>query len=53
MPVSLVPTSVTGPFNLGNPDELSILELAETILDLIGNKSEIVFKKLPNDDRVF
>jgi len=40
----------TGPVNLGNPDECSILELAETIIRLTGSKSRIVFKPLPSDD---
>jgi UDP-glucuronate decarboxylase len=40
----------TGPVNLGNPDEFSVLELAETILGMIDSKSRIVFKPLPTDD---
>jgi UDP-glucuronate decarboxylase len=40
----------TGPVNLGNPGEFSILELAEKIIDMIGSKSEIVFRPLPEDD---
>ncbi len=40
----------TGPVNLGNPDELSILELAETIIDLAGTGVEIKFEPLPADD---
>ncbi len=40
----------TGPVNLGNPDELSILELAETIIDLTGTGVEIKFEPLPTDD---
>jgi UDP-glucuronate decarboxylase len=46
------PDSETGPMNLGNPVEFSILELAEKIIQLTGTKSEIVFKKLPEDDPV-
>jgi UDP-glucuronate decarboxylase len=42
--------SVTGPMNLGNPFEFSILELAEKIIQLTGTKSEIVFQPLPEDD---
>ena len=42
----------TGPVNLGNPSEISILELAEKILKIIGSKSKIVFKTLPQDDPV-
>jgi UDP-glucuronate decarboxylase len=40
----------TGPVNIGNPDEYSILKLAETIIDLTGSTSDIVFKQLPQDD---
>lgn len=42
----------TGPVNLGNPDEFTILELAEQIKRLTGSPSEIVFKPLPSDDPV-
>jgi UDP-glucuronate decarboxylase len=44
------PDHVTGPMNLGNPTECSILELAETIVSLANSKSEIVFKPLPEND---
>ena len=44
------PDDLTGPANLGNPDEFSILELAEKIIELISSKSEIIFKPLPQDD---
>ncbi|HFQ91071.1 MAG TPA: SDR family oxidoreductase [Desulfobulbus sp.] len=40
----------TGPMNMGNPGEFSILELAEQVIDLTGSASEIVFKPLPSDD---
>tara|TARA_Y100001970_G_scaffold2704_1_gene3210 strand:+ start:65597 stop:66532 length:936 start_codon:yes stop_codon:yes gene_type:complete len=40
----------TGPINLGNPDEFTILELAELIIELSKSKSKIVFKDLPQDD---
>ena len=39
-----------GPVNLGNPDEFSILELAQKIIDLTGSKSKIIFLPLPQDD---
>lgn len=39
-----------GPFNLGNPTEFTICELAEQILRLTGSKSPIVFRPLPQDD---
>lgn len=40
----------TGPVNLGNPHEFSVLELAERIISLTGSSSKIVFKPLPDDD---
>ncbi len=40
----------TGPVNVGNPEEYSILELARKIIDLTNSKSKIVFLKLPDDD---
>ncbi len=40
----------TGPLNLGNPGEFSMLELAETVLEITGSKSGIVFRDLPQDD---
>ncbi|GBE36359.1 UDP-glucose 4-epimerase [bacterium BMS3Bbin07] len=44
------PDDFTGPVNLGNPAEFSILELAEKIIKLTGSKSRICFKSLPADD---
>ncbi|MEW6570508.1 MAG: UDP-glucuronic acid decarboxylase family protein [Nitrospirota bacterium] len=44
------PEDFTGPVNLGNPKEISILELAESVLKLSSSKSRIVFKPLPPDD---
>ena len=41
---------VIGPVNLGNPTELTILDLAQTIIDLTGSKTKIVHKDLPADD---
>ncbi len=38
------------PVNIGNPDELSMLDLAKLIIELTGSKSQIVFKELPSDD---
>jgi UDP-glucuronate decarboxylase len=40
----------TGPVNLGNPGEFTIMELAETVLELTGSKSKIVYKDIPEDD---
>ena len=39
-----------GPVNIGNPDEFTILELAEKVIDKTGSKSKLVFKDLPADD---
>jgi UDP-glucuronate decarboxylase len=39
-----------GPFNFGNPTEITMIELSETILRLTGGKSRIVFMPLPEDD---
>ncbi len=44
------PDEFTGPVNLGNPSEFSIIELAEKIRDLIGSRSELIRKPLPEDD---
>lgn len=44
------PDAVTGPVNLGNPGEFTIRELAETVLDLTGSRSKLVFRPLPQDD---
>ncbi len=41
---------ITGPINLGNPDEFSIKELAEKVVNLIDNGSNIVYEPLPQDD---
>ena len=44
--------NLTGPVNLGNPNEFTILELAEKVIKLTKSKSKIVFKLLPQDDPV-
>ena len=41
---------VTGPMNLGNPIEYTILEIAEIVIDQVGSKSKIIFEPLPDDD---
>ncbi len=46
----LAPKEVTGPINLGNPNEMTILELAETIRELVGTKVQLVFSSMPVDD---
>lgn len=44
------PDDVTGPINIGNPVEVTIRELAETVLRLTGSTSPLVFRPLPQDD---
>jgi len=44
------PDDFIGPLNLGNPYESGILQLAELIIKLIGSRSKIIFKQLPQDD---
>lgn len=44
------PDDVTGPINLGNPDEFTVLQLAEMVIRLTGSRSQIVFNPLPSDD---
>ena len=44
------PDDFTGPVNIGNPNEFSILELAKKVIELTGSKSKIIFKPLPHDD---
>jgi UDP-glucuronate decarboxylase len=44
------PDKVTGPINLGNPEEFSIRELASTVIDLTGSRSCIDHRPLPPDD---
>lgn len=40
----------TGPVNIGNPDEFTILELAKKVIKLTGSKSKIIYQPLPSDD---
>jgi UDP-glucuronate decarboxylase len=42
--------AVTGPINIGNPNEFTILQLATTIIEMIGAKSKIVRRPLPEND---
>jgi UDP-glucuronate decarboxylase len=44
------PDEVTGPINIGNPGEFTMLELAEKVIALSGSKSKLEFKPLPADD---
>jgi UDP-glucuronate decarboxylase len=44
------PADATGPINLGNPEEFTIMELAKQVVDLTGSSSKIVHRSLPHDD---
>ena len=44
------PDGFTGPVNIGNPGEFSMLALAETVIRLAGSRSKLVFQPLPSDD---
>jgi len=44
--------SFTGPVNLGNPNEFTMLELAELVIELTGSRSQITYQSLPEDDPV-
>ena len=48
--LALLDSEVTGPVNIGNPDELTVLELARAVLALTGSASTIVYEPLPTDD---
>ena len=50
--MNATPDEFTGPVNLGNPGEFTILELAELVVAMTGSASKIVFKPLPGDDPV-
>ena len=52
MRLMAAPDEVTGPVNLGNPHELSIRELADTVIEITGSKSKIEHRPLPVDDPV-
>jgi UDP-glucuronate decarboxylase len=43
-------SAVTGPINLGNPGEFTMLELAEKVIGIVGGSSKLCFKPLPQDD---
>jgi UDP-glucuronate decarboxylase len=44
------PKHVTGPINIGNPNESTIRELAELVVELTGSQSKLVYERLPSDD---
>jgi len=46
----LMLSDINEPVNLGNPHEMTLKELAEMVIELAGNKSQIVYKPLPQDD---
>jgi dTDP-glucose 4,6-dehydratase len=48
--VALLDSSLTGPVNIGNPDERTMLELAHFVLEATGSSSGITFEPLPQDD---
>ncbi len=48
--IALTESGYHSPVNIGNPDEFTLLQLAETVIEVTGSKSEIVFEALPTDD---
>jgi dTDP-glucose 4,6-dehydratase len=48
--VALLASGWTGPMNIGNPGEFTVLELAKIVIEVTGSESEIVFEPLPVDD---
>ena len=48
--LALLDSSLTGPVNIGNPDERTMLELAHVVLEATGSSSDITFEPLPQDD---
>jgi dTDP-glucose 4,6-dehydratase len=48
--IALAESGEHNPVNIGNPDEFTLLQLAETVIDVTGSKSEIVHEALPEDD---
>ncbi len=48
--LALLDSSLTGPVNIGNPDERTVGDLARFVLDVTGSASDIVFEELPTDD---
>jgi dTDP-glucose 4,6-dehydratase len=48
--VALAESTYHLPVNIGNPNEMSLLELAECVIEVTGSRSEIVFEALPQDD---
>ncbi len=48
--MALIDADTTGPLNIGNPGEFTMLELADLVLEVTGSTSEVVFEELPVDD---
>jgi UDP-glucuronate decarboxylase len=48
--ILMMESDETGPINFGNPDEFTMLELANKILTMVESESKIVFRPLPSDD---
>jgi dTDP-glucose 4,6-dehydratase len=48
--IALAESGVHHPVNIGNPDEYTLLQLAETVIEVTGSNSEIVYEALPTDD---
>ena len=48
--IALAESGEHDPVNVGNPDEFTLLELAEAVIDVTGSRSEIVYEALPTDD---
>ena len=48
--LKVMDSEYSGPFNIGNPDEFTILELAELVSELTGTAQELTYKDLPGDD---
>jgi dTDP-glucose 4,6-dehydratase len=48
--IALAASGHHDPVNIGNPDEFTLLELAKTVIEVTGSKSEIVYEALPTDD---
>jgi dTDP-glucose 4,6-dehydratase len=48
--IALAESGYHMPVNIGNPDEFTLLELAEAVVEVTGSSSEIVFEALPTDD---
>ena len=46
------PEGFTGPVNMGNPEEFTIRQLAETVIRMTGSRSRLIYRPLPQDDPV-